>query len=127
MFRIDQDKTMHLTRGDIAGINITAKNNDGTNHTFVEGDVVRLKVFEKKDCNGVVLQKDVAVTEETTNVEIALDSKDTKIGDLINKPKDYWYEVELNPNTAPQTIIGYDDVTGAKVFRLYPEGSDLNE
>ena len=123
MFRIDQDKTVHLTRGDIAGIDITAKMSDGTNYAFIVGDVVRLKIFEKKDCQCVVLQKDVTVTEETTSVEIALDGTDTKIGDLINKPKDYWYEVELNPDTAPQTIIGYDD--NPKIFRLYPEGKDM--
>ena len=123
MFRIDQDKTVHITRGDIAGINITAKMSDNTAYTFINGDVVRLKVFEKKDCNCVVLQKDVVVKEEGTSVEIALDGTETKIGDLINKPKDYWYEVELNPDTAPQTIIGYDD--SAKIFRLYPEGSDV--
>lgn len=124
MFRIDQDKTIHITRGDIAGINITAKNNDGTNHTFVVGDVVRFKVFERKDCDCVKLQKDVVITEETTEVNISLVKEDTKIDELINKPKDYWYEVELNPDTAPQTIIGYDDTP--KVFRLYPEGSDAN-
>lgn len=123
MFRIDQDKTIHLTRGDIAGINITAKNNDGTDYTFIVGDVVRFKVFEKKGCDCVKLQKDVVVQEEGTSVEMALESTDTKLDDLINKPKDYWYEVELNPETAPQTIIGYDD--NPKIFRLYPEGKDM--
>lgn len=36
---------------------------------------------------------------------------------------DYWYEVELNPETEAQTIIGYDE-DGPKIFRLYPEGDD---
>lgn len=44
---------------------------------------------------------------------------------MVNKPTDFWYEVELNPDTAPQTIIGYDKETGAKIFRLYPEGGDM--
>lgn len=126
MFKIDVDKTIHITRGDVALIDITANKNDGTPHTFVAGDIIRIKVFDKKGCDCVKLQKDVIVEEDITNVELALDSKDTKIDDLINKPKDYWYEVELNPETAPQTIIGYD-IDGAKIFRLYPEGSDMNE
>jgi hypothetical protein len=59
-------------------------------------------------------------------VEIFLGEEDTKIGEVISKPKDYWYEVELNPFDHPQTIIGYDE-DGAKVFKLFPEGDDINE
>jgi hypothetical protein len=47
-----------------------------------------------------------------------------KIGDVISKHKDYWYEVVLNDDTLPQTIIGYDE-DGAKLFRLFPEGDDI--
>jgi hypothetical protein len=83
-------------------------------------------VFEKKGCDCVVLQKDVKVTEDTTTVSITLEKNETKIGTLINKPKDYWYEIELNPETAPQTIIGYDE-EGAKLFKLFPEGREYNE
>jgi hypothetical protein len=50
-----------------------------------------------------------------------LSKEDTKIGKKVNKPVDYWYEVELNPDTYPQTIVGYDE-DGAKIFKLYPEG-----
>ena len=63
------------------------------------------------------------VTETITNVEIVLSKEDTKIGSLISTPFDYWYEIELNPETEPQTVIGYDD-DGEKIFRLYPEGDD---
>jgi hypothetical protein len=73
-----------------------------------------------------VLQKDTKVTSASTKVSISLLSADTKIGEYINKPTDYWYEIELNPDTAPQTIVGYDE-DGAKVFRLYPEGREMNE
>jgi hypothetical protein len=123
MFKIDTDKTIHITRGDIGSILISAKNNDGTDYTFQEGDVVRFKVFKSKDCGCVELEKDVEVLYEGTNVNVSLQSDETKIGDVINKPTDYWYEVEVNPETAPQTIVGYDE-EGAKIFRLYPEGSD---
>lgn len=92
-------------------------------HTFNKGDVVRFKVFKKKDCGCVEIQKDITVSEQTTHIDIELTSDDTKIGELINKPVDYWYEVELNPDTKPQTVIGYDEA-GEKIFKLYPEGND---
>ena len=124
MFRIDGDKTIHLTRGDIANISVSADFEDGTPYTFKMGDVVRIKVFKKKDCESVMLKKDVVVTEESTSVSIYLGKEDTKLGEVISKPNTYWYEIELNPSTMPQTIIGYDE-DGEKQFVIYPEGSDV--
>lgn len=123
MFTITSDKSIHITRGDVAAIDVSAVGVNGEPHKFQPDDIVRFKVFEKKRCHEIVLEKDVTVTEETEVVTIKLDTYDTRIGDLINKPVDYWYEVEVNPDTTPQTIIGYD-VSGPKVFRLYPEGDD---
>lgn len=112
--------TINVTRGDscsfIAPIDYAFKN----------GDVLRLKVFRKKACEDVVLQKDFAITETTNTVTLELTEKDTRIGEIISKPVDYWYEIELNPESNPQTIVGYDD-DGAKIFRLYPEGRDLED
>ena len=125
MFVINEDKSIYLTRGDIASIEVTAKYPDNNNYTFQVGDVVRIKVYEKKGCDCVVLKKAVTVEAETETVRISLDAEETRIGEVINKPKDYWYEIELNPDTAPQTIIGYDE-DGAKVFRLFPEGREVN-
>lgn len=99
---------------------------DGAKYTFQPGDVVRIKVFAKKDCEDVVLQKDFGVEEATETVAILLDESDTKFGEVISKPRDYWYEVELNPDTDPQTIVGYDE-DGPKVFKLFPEGKDIPE
>lgn len=123
MFNIDADMCIHLTRGDIAVIEIAATTAQSEGYTFKTGDVVRLKVFEKKRCDLVVLEKDAVIGEDISVVDIALSSEDTRFGDLIHKPKDYWYEVEVNPDTYPQTIIGYDE-SGPKIFRLYPEGDD---
>ena len=53
-----------------------------------------------------------------------LSKTDTKIGEVINKPTDYWYEVEVNPHTNPQTIIGYGE-EGAAIFKLFPEGDEV--
>lgn len=123
MFVINDDLSIYLTRGDAVSVAVMATNGDAA-YTFKVGDVVRFKVFEKKACEKVVLQKDFSVQEETEAVDISLTAAEAKIGDLISKPTDYWYEIELNPETVPQTIVGYDD-NGPKVLRLFPEGGDI--
>lgn len=125
MFVVNDDMSIYLTRGDHVCLYVTATDNDKV-HNFQPGDVLRFKVFDKKGCDNVAFEKYFSVLAETDTVAIVLTKEDTKIGEVINKPKDYWYEVELNPFTNPQTIIGYDD-DGAKVFRLFPEGEDLEE
>ena len=122
MFSIDEYLDIYITRGDIAFFQVTAQDN-GKPYKFQVGDIVRIKVFEKKKCQNVVLSKDFPVLTESESVDILLTEEDTKIGGVISKPVDYWYEMELNPYTNPQTIIGYDD-DGAKVFKLFPEGKD---
>ena len=109
MFRIDkQTKQINLTRGDIATLVVNTQNQEGTPYIFKDGDVVRFKVFKAKDCSCIELQKDVLVNEEQSSVIIDLSSNDTRIGEVISKPTKYWYEIELNPEKSPQTIIGYD-------------------
>lgn len=124
MFVTKDDLSIHITRGDAAVFSVGAFIGEAE-YTFKEGDVVRFKVFAKKNCEEVVLKKDITITEETSRAQISLDSDETKIGDVISKPTDYWYEVELNPDTYPQTIIGYDE-NGAKLFTLYPEGGVID-
>ena len=121
MFEILKDKTICLTRGDIANIVVSASLQDGQAYTFQAGDVVRLTVYKRKGCATVLIKKDVTVEAEAQTATIRLEKEDTRFGDLISSPTDYWYEIELNPDTAPQTIIGYDEA-GEKIFRLYPEG-----
>lgn len=123
MFVINEDKSIYCTRGDFGVFSVQAMVGSQA-YTFRVDDVVRFKVFSKKNCSDVVLTKDVVVKEEGTAVEIELDGDETKFGEIISKPVDYWYEVELNPETRPQTIIGYDD-NGAKVFKLFPEGAEV--
>lgn len=123
MFKVNEDYSIYCTRGDIGSIDLRAKTGTA-DYIFSPGDVVRFRVFNKKGCHCTVLQKDFPVLEETETVNISLDKNDTKIGEIISKPEDYWYEIELNPDRAPQTIIGYD-ADGAKVFKLFPEGADI--
>lgn len=122
MFKIDSNtKQINITRGDIGTIVVSAKNEDESDYEFQVGDVIRLGVFVAKDYNKIVLEKDVNVLEATTSVDVDLESEDTTIGDIISKPITYWYEIQLNPDSNPQTIIGHDE-KGAKIFMLYPEG-----
>ena len=124
MFKIDKKtKQIILTRGDVCVITITAIDKKGDRYTFEEGDVLRLNVYTKKDMTDLKMSKDVIVSEKSPKVDMSLSSQDTKIGDIINKPKDYWYEIVLNPGTNPQTIVGYDE-DGSKKFTLYPEGME---
>ena len=123
MFRINEDKSIYVTRGDYVSFSVTATDAGGAEHTFSVGDVLRFKVFEEKACEEAVLVKDFPVTEAGTSVNVFLSGGETKLGEYISKPKNYWYEVELNPDGNTQTIIGYDE-DGAKIFRLFPEGGD---
>ena len=123
MFKVNDDMSIYCTRGDCGTLVVTA-DVDGAAYIFQPEDIVRLKVFCKKECASVVLQRELTVGAVTQEVAIYLSGAVTKIGDIINKPVDYWYEVELNPYTEPRTIIGYDE-DGAKLFRLYPEGKDV--
>lgn len=119
MFVVNDDLTIDCTRGDAGSFSVGAILNDAP-YTFRRGDIVRFSVCAKKDYATVALRKDVEVTEETEYVEFHLDSNDTKIGEIINKPTEYWYTIELNPDTKCQTIIGHT-AEGARVFMLYPE------
>ena len=122
MYKLNDDKSIYVTRGDAALIGIVADTLGGNRHTFKIGEVLWFKVMRKKKCEDVVLKKRFVVTAESKEVQIFLDEEETKIGNSISKPVDYWYEVELVTLSGDiQTIIGYDE-DGAKIFRLYPEG-----
>lgn len=114
MFKIDDiSKTIHISRGD--GATIQVKGNGGE-YEFQPGDILRLRIYKKKDYTEPVMEVETTVTDETTSVDIVLTKDNTIIGDDINKPKTYWYEISLNETI---TIIGYDE-DGAKEFIIYP-------
>lgn len=120
MYRVTEDNEIHLTRGDVLALNVSAKK-DGVNHVFKAGDVLRFTIYEKKNAEAVALQKDVSVSADTESVTVFLSKEDTELGEPISKPKDYWYNVTANPDTYPHTFIGYWE-EGAKLFRIYPKG-----
>jgi hypothetical protein len=125
MFVINDDLSIEVNRGDIVFFSVMAVDGDFT-YEFQPGDIVRMAIYGRKEADNCVMQKDFPVVEPTDSVFIHLEEEDTKIGEIISKPKDYWYEVVLNPDIAPQTIIGYDE-DGAKVFKLYPESAEIND
>ena len=128
MFIIDEDgTTLKVTRGQSGSITFGALTPEGEPYTFVAGDVVRLNVTKEGKENMVVMSVDTIVEEDTEEVTISITSFDSKIGTVINKPTDYWYDIELNPDSSlaqmlsiAQMLLGYDD-EGPKIFKLYPE------
>lgn len=126
MFVVKDDMSIYVTRGDICFFAVSAETSEGNPFTFMEGDILRLKISTKKDCEDVVLVKDYTVESDCESMVISLTGKDTKIGPVISKPVVYWYEICLNPETNPQTLVGYDDKDGPKLFQLLPEGRDMN-
>lgn len=127
MFKRDEKVPTRLlvTRGDRGSVYATATDLvTNTPYVFQQGDKVSFVVVpEEGYSDGAVLRKDVIVMEETTEVEIPLTSEDTKIDDMIDEYRDYWYNVVLNDDI---TFIGSDE-TGEKVFRLFPEAGEGNE
>ena len=122
MFMIDEDgTTLKVTRGQSGSITFGALTPENEPYTFVTGDVVRLNVTKEGKENMVVMSVDTIVEENTQEVTISITSFDSKIGNVINKPTDYWYDIELNPDSSiAQMLLGYDD-DGPKIFKLYPE------
>lgn len=102
---------------------MTLSLSDGTTYTFQDGDTIVFSVYNKgKMTEDAVLLKEITVSGSQSSIEINCTSEETKLGDLINKPVEYWYEIELNDE---HTVIGYDD-DGAKILMLFPEGSKVS-
>lgn len=118
-------KQIQINRGDSTTLKISAKDSNGDSYTFKVGERVKLAITERKNEENVVFSKTITVDTEDTYVNIPITSEDTKIGEIINKPTTYWYEISvLTLNNEIQTIIGYDE-DGAKEFVLNPEAGDI--
>lgn len=125
MFKINSDRSIYVTRGDIVFFNVSATYN-GSKYRFRTGEVLRILIYGKKDCSKLLMRKDFEIEKDADMVSISLTKDETKLGNIISKPTDLWYEIVLNPDTNPQTIVGYND-EGPAVFRLYPEGKDFDD
>ena len=108
-----------VNRGSMLTFGVKRKNGE----TFKAGDIIRVKVMEAYNVENVVIQKDFKAENDIDVMPIVLLGSETKIGEYINQPIDYWYEIELFPDTDyTQTILGYDDEP--KIFTLRPEGGE---
>lgn len=125
MFVVHSDMTIYATRGDVVYFPVGKKVGDAK-YLFQAGDIVRIKICEKKNYSKVFLLKDFVVEESTTSVNIFLSKWEMKFGPIIHKATDYWYEVELNPDTYPDTFIGHNE-NGPAIFKLFPEAKDVVE
>lgn len=115
------DKEIRINRGDRLLIEFDIDNGDDK-YTFRDGDKIKFSIYRKKEMDKPpVLQKIFTPIVGSTSLEIDVSGEDMKIGEMLNKQVEYWYEIELNND---ETIIGYDD-DGAKKLILYPEGADL--
>jgi len=118
MLKFDEDGiTLLVTRGDKGSVTIKLK----MGCTFKVGQEVALVVVKRRGyTEKPVLEKSVIVQEESNTIQIPLTSEDTKIGEYINMPMDYWYNIVVDGD---QTIWGSDE-DGEKIFRLFPEAKE---
>lgn len=107
-------------RGDKGHIVIRKKDKKGNIEPFEKGDKVTFSVKNNFGEENPILRKIIDVEEEKDCVTIDLSSSDTLIGDLISDYVDYEYDIAINDDN---TILGHDE-SGAKIFRLFPSGSD---
>lgn len=122
MFKIDKDgKTLLVTRGDKGSVKVKKKISEGVFEPFYEGDVVSFNLKNNFGDNEPVLRKKVIAQENTDVITFNFSKDDTTIGDLISSPVIYQYDIAVNED---MTILGYDDETGPKYFKLFPEGSN---
>ena len=113
MFNI-KDNTLYFTRGDTVSLNLSIEG-----YMFQPEDKIAFRIYDKNRLNLKFLSEVVTIVEESAAmIKITLPSEATRIGKIVNKPVEYWYEVELNDS---QTVIGYDD-NGPKIVVIYPEG-----
>ena len=115
---------IEMTRGDKGVIPVQLPISKTELYQFQVGDVITFGLYKKDgyDEDALIL-KDVIITEPTDTALIPLTKEETRIGEITNKPVEYWYEITLNGD---ETILGYEQETGAKIFIMSPEGSGKN-
>lgn len=115
--------TIEINRGNSLTLNFSIQDEEGEEYYFQPNDIVTFAVYEKKGLNKEpVLYKNYTPIVGTTEVEITATKEEMTIGEMLNKKKEYWYEISLND----ETIIGYD-ANSAKKLILYPEGKKPSE
>lgn len=118
---IDKKHTLIHNRGDKGVIKLKASAT--STGTFKKDDVIKFSIVTKDNYDDVIFQKEFTVQEDCTEFFLIFTNEEMRIGDIISKKVEYYYEIELNNDT---TLIGsYKD--GHKKFVLYPEAGDKKE
>lgn len=112
-----------INRGDTLPIKLVVPISHTENYEFQVGDKIQFGIYKSRGMNdSALLLKEYTIQEATEEFSFTIPASEMKFGELINKPTDYWYEINLN---GEQTILGYD-MDGAKIITLYPEGSEIS-
>lgn len=125
MLNID-GTNIQITRGDVLPITVSATNGEsGEAYEFQAGKIIRFKITQANKVEKVMLLKDFTIEDNTTEQLLTITAQEMKIGEPKSKPVDYWYEIELNPDTDnTMTIVGYTKEDGPAILTLLPEGGD---
>lgn len=125
MLKIDGNKTIHITRGDLGifKINFTIPY---SGYVLGPDSFVRLSVYEAGDLSNCIFYVDSYAGQTTNEIIMRIDPLDTLDNiEPINSPRTYWYEIEIDPgsNFYEKTPVGYDE-NGPKLFIVYPNIGD---
>ena len=126
MATINSNYNIETNRGDRLSLDFKFKRKStGEFLVFQVDDVVRFKIMKKNNCDDIVLQEDIKFQEAGETITLDIPSEKMKIGEIIYKPVDYWYELELYPDTPSSiTLLGYTKASGPRILTLTPEGGD---
>lgn len=123
MFDIDYNKNISVTWGDVGTIVLKARGEG----KFPAGAVLRLTIHGRYKPFDVEVAKDITIEEETQVVQINLDVEDTSFCPREGVEQEFSYDITLNPDTAPQTLVGYELKNGPKNFVILPKGGVQDE
>lgn len=112
-----ENKTININRGDSGNILIKVSISSTEFYQFITGDKIQFRIFNKGDYSTPIKTKEVDISSNTTEVTIPLTELETTLGEIIDKPKTYWYEISLNED---KTLVGYDSTDGAAELILLP-------
>lgn len=104
MFLIDDDMSVHLTRGDSATIGVEIRDTDGEIYDLQDGDVVKFTVRKNVYDRNIVMQKTGLVFTITNE-----DTRDLPYGKYV-------YDVELSNNDTNK-----DTFITPTLFEICPE------
>lgn len=120
MITIDNDKTIGITRGDVASFTLKVKQSDGTYYQFKNSDRLYFTVKKSYGDSSYIIRKIITFTNPTDTATISFNASDTNFGSLLASARKYVYDISINET---ETVVGYDN-DGAKYFVIYPEASN---